>query len=273
MKISKFRIKNSLKYIKYLSAQPNAIKNILGLFLIFTNFSRFIILKKNGYKLRFYPTAIGLNYFNDNNSRNFDEEVLVKYLKEGDTFIDIGANIGALTCKAFSIIGIEGKVIAIEAHPKIFKYLDGNIKLNNFNNILRYQNAIGDFDGEIFFTDNNDDDQNSITKSSDGLRVEIRKLDNLLNNILNIDFLKIDIEGYELFALKGAEELLKRTKIIYLEIGEKTFNKFGYSCKEVFVFLEKLGFDYFKFDQNYNEIQIDINYISQKIENIICIKR
>ena len=59
------------------------------------------------------------------------ENFVWKYLKNNDTFVDIGANIGTVTLEASKKIGYNGKIFSFEPNSKTYKFLEGNIQYNN----------------------------------------------------------------------------------------------------------------------------------------------
>ena len=74
---------------------------------------------------------------------------IVKTLKKGDTFIDIGANNGYFSLMASILVGSTGKVYAFEPTPDSFKRLQTNVHVNKFKNIKLFECALGDKDGKI----------------------------------------------------------------------------------------------------------------------------
>jgi len=188
-----------------------------------------------------------------------DEKVLRQYLGPGDTFVDVGANIGALSLTASGIVGEAGRVFSVEAHPQTVDYLRGNIKLNNASNVAVIHAAAGDHVGVVNFSSGRSDDQNRVTDS--GIPVPLRTLDSLIPDT-PVRMLKIDVEGFELFALRGAERLLQRTDMIYFESWESHFNKYRYSTTDVLAFLAKHGF----------EVARPANYKSLKCENLLAVR-
>lgn len=150
----------------------------------------------------------------------FIEKSYEKYndIKAGDTVLDIGANIGMFTIKAAKIAGDAGKIIAFEPEPKNIKLLKENTK--NLKNVLIIPKAIGNISGKIellvhpssgahfIVSDLNPDPEDKI------IMVQIEKLDKIFEELdLDIvDFVKIDIEGWEMEALKGAVNSLKKIK-------------------------------------------------------------
>ena len=69
----------------------------------------------------------------------------------------------------------------------------------------------------------------------------------------SIDFIKIDVDGYELDVLLSGEEFLRNNKpIIFIEIAPYLYPEFGYSCLELIKFIQKLGYTFL--DENTKEV-------------------
>lgn len=134
-------------------------------------------------------------------------------ITSGDTCLDIGANIGYYTTLFANIVGKKGKVVAIEPDAENFTllsrncspYLDGNI-------ITIRQIALGATSGQASLYKSKDNHgmhrlYPSICCSTDSTEVSVIKGDDL--NIGTVDFIKIDIEGYEFSALSGLVNTIK----------------------------------------------------------------
>lgn len=138
--------------------------------------------------------------------------VIMAALKPGDTFVDVGANIGFFSLLAHRLVGPAGCVHAIEATPSTADLLDGNIALNKAGAIRVHRCAAGDRDGQVAMVvhDAGNIGSNHLSfDAGDGADVEIplRRLDDLLADE-NIRLIKLDIEGAEAMALRGAGTLL-----------------------------------------------------------------
>lgn len=138
------------------------------------------------------------------------------HLKEGDIVIDIGAHIGLFTVKAAKIVGNNGKVIAIEPEPENLEILKKNMELNNLKNVVVVNKGIwsskkhlkmlkGQYNRSHSFIDDHPE------KTSEELILQVDSLDNILMelDIKAVDFVKMDIEGSEIEALNGMEEIFK----------------------------------------------------------------
>jgi FkbM family methyltransferase len=167
-------------------------------------------------------------------------------LREGDRYVDAGANIGQLTLAAAMRVGAEGEVIAIEPHPNIFRYLTGNLDLNRCINVRTVQTALGDATGEVALTSRRSDDQNYVADRGDVL-VSVRRLDDIVA-LGPTRLLKLDVEGYELQVLRGAERVLQSTTIVYCELSAGNCRRYGYEPIEVEQLLAGAGFVFVRTD-------------------------
>jgi len=254
-----------------LRKQKHPFRFLLSRFLWYSRLCKFFIIEgPYGIKLHFYPTSLSASLWINPNTRNSDVHLVHNYLQKSDVFIDVGANIGELALIGAKKVGKSGQVIAIEPHPKIFKFLVNNIRLNKLENVKTYNLALGDKEGFFYFSDLKNDDENFITVKGP-IKIKVKKLDNLFNGD-KINLLKIDTEGYELFVLKGAINLLSKTELIYFEAYEKNFKRYHYSTMEVLKLLESYGFRIFRFEEENKLVRVSSTYFSKKCENLVAIK-
>lgn len=240
------------EYIKTAKNEDQLLKFFLSKILIRTKLSTFFKIKRQGYYLRFYPSAYSRVLWINNDYENPVLDFVHDYLREGDTVVDVGANIGLVTLESSLIVGQKGKIYSIEPHPKTYDFLKGNIGLNHLTNIETFNVALGNSSGNTLFSNERSDDQNSIINEGNGISVPIRRLEELINSS-NIALLKIDVEGYEKYVLLGAVKLLKVTECIYFEAMERAMKKYDYSFEDIYDILESDGFKLFRI-YNKNEI-------------------
>lgn len=247
----------------------------IGEALMFLRVSQFFSINRGDFKVRFYPTNISLRLWVSKlrglTIYKTDEDFLRSYLKPGDVVIDVGANIGFHTLISSVTIGKQGRVYSIEAHPKTYKALCGNIKFNGLTNVKTYHLAVGEKQGHIAFSDKRQDDRNSVISNSKGLKVEMNRLDDMGIDESLIALLKVDVEGYERFVFEGADRLLGNILCICYESAEDHFQEFGYSCVELNDMLRVRGFDLLRFADG-RLLRIGESYISRKAENIIAVR-
>ena len=123
-----------------------------------------------------------------------------------DFFIDIGSNVGSYTL----LSGIVKKctTVSFEPIPSTFKKLETNVRLNSENkNITLYNNGIGDKNGYLYFTNNLNTTNKVVGEKTDNC-ISV-KVDTLDSYNFNPSVIKIDVEGYEQFVLKGGGENIK----------------------------------------------------------------
>jgi FkbM family methyltransferase len=199
---------------------------------------------------------------------------LLRYLRDDDLFLDIGANIGVYTLLAASKIK-QANIYSIEALPKNYARLEQNIKLNNFEEIKSFLLAVSNRTGKIELNLAEGDSMPYITSkaSEKTISVNTQTLDSLLinRNINNFTLAKIDIEGAEILALEGAVSLLKqqRPRVWIMEINN-TINNFGHSKQTIVDFLDKYGYKLYHYDATNNQLScIDVD--RQRDNNVLVI--
>lgn len=142
-----------------------------------------------------------------------DLEILRHLLKPGQVFLDCGANIGIWSLVAASIVENAGKVYAFEPNPKTFQRFSENIALGQLTrNIQSFCLAVGNENTTLPFKCN---DQHNISQivdesaSDQVISVPIVTIDSVLKET-SVHGMKIDVEGFELEALKGSEAIIRR---------------------------------------------------------------
>jgi FkbM family methyltransferase len=138
-------------------------------------------------------------------------------LKSGDVVVDAGARIGTFAVKASAAVGDRGRVIAIEPEPKNFSCLKKNIEANQLLNVIPVQKMLWSEARPLdLYLSANDCSHSSLCdafygSTGESIRVDAETLDGILDTcgIESVDFIKMDIEGSEVAALKGMRRTLK----------------------------------------------------------------
>ncbi len=163
---------------------------------------------------------------------NHEDDIIEHFTpKQGDIVVDIGAHMGRYTIISSKRVGTNGKVIAIEAHPGNFEMLNRNIKLNQLTNVIPLNYAVYSKETKIKLYLPEEDSgytiYNTIMSNRAGtedkfVEVNANTLDCLLqlNQIREeeVNWVKIDVEGAEFEVLKGATNVLSKSKDIALLI-------------------------------------------------------
>jgi FkbM family methyltransferase len=217
---------------------------------------------------------------------SFDPEetfVLEKFLKNGMTFIDVGANVGYFSLIAARLVGEDGKVFAFEPDEDNFRLLERNIQENGYKNIKVFMKAISDEVGTArFYLDSENLCAHSLNKkeNSNFVEVETTILDELLKNE-KVDVIKIDVEGAEQSVFDGMKDIIaKNNKLaVITEFYPKAIRNFGNSPKEYLKSFIDAGFKLYRVKGkefiNINESQIDSlsrGEGMEKLINIVCLK-
>jgi FkbM family methyltransferase len=201
-----------------------------------------------------------------------DSMFLIDHLQENDLFIDIGANVGHFSLIAAGIC--KSNVIAIEPIPSTFSRLKKNVDLNNLSKRIQIHNiGIGEENSYLNFTSNRDVMNGvALGHETDIISIKVVTLDEVLK-AQSPTFLKIDVEGYEYFVLKGASNVLSNQslKFIIVELNFST-SKFGHTNQEIVELL--LSYDFFpiEYEVEQKKVKLLSNYSTNKFNTIFIRK-
>ncbi len=170
------------------------------------------------------------------------------FLRKGDLFVDIGANVGSFTLLASAEIG--AKTIAAEPLPATFLHLVQNVKLNDIESLVEAHNiGLGSQTGVLKFTQSLDT-INHVARAGDTgtVDVPVDTLDNLLRGKDPI-LLKIDVEGFETEVVRGASATLQNPSVqaVIIELNGLG-SQYGYDESEVHAQLLNFGFASYAYD-------------------------
>lgn len=198
-----------------------------------------------------------------------DTQMVIKDLvKEGDTFIDVGANIGMITLLASKQVGESGRVFAFEPNPGAYRKLKDSIELNYIVNVDAIQaglsdtestgilSVVGTHDGvgslatpEARYEESVTQRHEIVTKIGDRMLQNLSPQKNL--------FIKIDVEGYEVKVLKGlAETIGKYRPEILTEIEPAHLERAGSNAAELIDLM--IGYGYAPY--NISVVRAPIRY-------------
>lgn len=258
----------AIRLLKRLRAEPAPIRMVASRVLWHTPLARAITIQRPGYRIRFHPSAVSAETWHLPKLISAEERFVARTLKSGDTYVDVGANVGLLALRAASIVGPTGRVIAIEAHPATFSYLQDNIRLNGFG-ITAIHAAAGDANGVIRFSSGRSDDQNHVViDSEEGIDVAVKRLDEMVPPG-PITLLKVDVEGFELPVFLGAPAVLSRTRTIMFESWDQHVVRYDYRVADILKLLRDAGFRITRLHEDH-ELPIAGEHTSVHCENLIA---
>lgn len=177
-----------------------------------------------------------------------DMAFLLHFLREEDTFVDIGANIGSYTVLASG--HIRANTVSFEPAPSTFHHLENNIRINNImDKVTAFNIALGSKKGSANFTSSLDTVNHIAGKNetNETIKVPVDLLDNILNK-KKPALIKMDVEGFENEVIMGALETLKQNelKAIIIELNGSGA-RYGYDENIIHQTLTNLGFKPFQY--------------------------
>ena len=177
--------------------------------------------------------------------------VLRRFLNEGDIFFDVGANIGSISCVASHFVGENGYVYAFEPHPETYKILEHNIFINKQKNVSALNVALGAEISTAWIYDKPNigrgaasliRPENASEKSR--RQVYVTTIDTLIETkqLPVPAVIKIDVEGFELQVLRGAEKLLRSAQAPMLCVEYSTLlSQCGGDTREIYTFIKSVN--------------------------------
>ena len=213
-----------------------------------------------------------------------ERRFLHAFLKPGDVFVDVGANIGLFSLIAARRLAGSGKVYAFEPAQVTFRRLQENVELNDFSNVQCFQSALSDESGEFPFYTSEDgfDAWNSFSPPIAGESfsrefIQSVKWDQFarLHQLGGkVTMMKIDVEGWESRVLEGARESFSRedAPLLQVEFTEEASASAGFSCDRLYHLLEELGYRMFVYDPEKRDLAPDPLRPSYPYLNLIATK-
>lgn len=175
--------------------------------------------------------------------------LLPRFVSPGDTVIDIGGNHGLYTYHLSRLVGASGCVHSFEPLPPNLRILNHTVKSLGLHNVIIHPTACGEEQATATFCvplDHGVPQLGWAHQGSNGVNFEctVVGLDGIIDT--KVSFIKCDIEGAELFALRGAEQILRLYRpVLLIEAGNQTL-RFGYAQQAVFDYAGELGYRFFK---------------------------
>lgn len=185
-----------------------------------------------------------------------DMGFLLHFLRPGDLFLDIGANVGSYTVLASAEAGAH--TIAAEPIPSTYKNLHQNILINEIQDKVKaYNIGIGSCKGKLHFTRLLDTINHVATQAGENtIEVAVNTLDEILAEEQAPALLKIDVEGFETEVIRGAEKTLQKAglKAIIIELNGSG-KRYGYDDAEIHKILLSAGFVPFSYNPQARQLK------------------
>jgi len=171
---------------------------------------------------------------------------IARLAKNGGVLIDVGANIGYFTM-IWLALNPCNRAYAFEPSRRNFSMLRENLlsvrspeRAELFNCALGAESGLSNF----HLGPPDQTGWGGLSKSQSAVKVQVRRLDEVIPAGINVDVLKIDTEGADSWVIKGAERLLreKSIKSVYFEINQARMSSLGIKDGEAQDFLEALDY-------------------------------
>jgi len=194
-----------------------------------------VIVTVNGYKMLVIPDDPGisseLRIFNVHEP--ITTQITIQELKKDMTCLDIGSNIGYYTFMESKAVGNNGLVIAIEPSPKNFQQMKKSLELEKTSNVDTNNFAVGEQNGECNFLIHKRSNlckiipnEAPLPKFGNVVKIPLKKIDSFIEEkkLNRLDFIRMDIEGYEINLFEGLWSTLKFFKpMIQMEFHDSLF--------------------------------------------------
>jgi len=178
----------------------------------------------------------------------FSTRIVENILKTNMVVFDIGANIGYYTLLCASLVGPTGKVYAFEPMSPAMDKIEENYRINGLKNVILEKKVLAEITKlkqPVCF--NYSWPIVGEAKKPGIEYVDFISLDDYVstNNIYRIDFVKLDVDGYEYKIISGGENAIRRFKpLILIELGKYTLKRFGDSLEALIDLLHSFGYSF-----------------------------
>jgi FkbM family methyltransferase len=204
-----------------------------------------------------------------------------RFLQPGMTVLDLGAHNGLYSLLASRCVGTRGNVIAFEPSPRERRALRLHLILNRCRNVIVQSDALGSesVQANLFVVEGSQTGCNSlrspeVSSGTFTVRVRVTRLDDWLGKqkIDRVDFIKLDVEGAELDALKGAAQLLERRPrpVILAEVADVRTLPWGYRAREIIQHLREREYRWFSLLQDASIEELEIQPMRLEGNFVAC---
>ena len=242
--------------------KPKGLERLVRKFTPSERFSRqdYLSLHLDGFAVKVRPAShVGWHLFCFGNYETSLRTLMREHVTEGAICLEIGANIGWHTLLLSRLVGSTGAVHAFEPNPSVLVDLRNHLKVNRATNVTLWPMALSDRTGVARF---NAPDAGSLgagdghlTSGERGdaapgeIEVKMDTVDHLFPNLERLDFIKIDVEGWEPAVWKGALETIRRhLPVICLEQLSEHLERAGFQTRDATAPLLGLGYQLFAYD-------------------------
>jgi FkbM family methyltransferase len=209
-------------------------------------------------------------------------------IKPGDTVWDIGTERGWFTLLMASIVGEHGRVDSFEAFPPTVEKLEANVNINHFRWVHVNGRAVSNTNSSMWFVPPSNEVTHNVSFLEDCngvgylansfqpgcIEVKTICLDDYYEKegIKKLSLIKIDIEGAEVAALKGAKKLIEKDKpVLAIEFNRQTALRANSSIEELCEMIRDYGYEMYLFHEKFTPFDITAyKGVQDVVVNVYC---
>ena len=234
-----------------------------------------VVKRKSSGEIEFYKTALGDVYLPTSAPHDsivyqmrrglvFEPEIVEtgkRFIRPGTAVLDVGSNFGQMAMLFSREVGPTGCVYAFEAQRQVYDILCKNLDANELTNIKAIFGAVFDEADRVFHFPEPDfkrfaafGSYNLPLREKTGPEVKSVRIDDL-DISEPISFMKVDVQGCDLFAMRGAVETIKKNKMpILFEFEQRFQDEYGTTFQDYVDFTDLIGY-------RFQETILDINFL------------
>jgi FkbM family methyltransferase len=197
-----------------------------------------------------------------------EQAFVLLYLRAEDTFFDCGAHVGIFSCIAAKSLQGSGRIVGFEPNPVCFDLYKHNLSQLGFSNFNAIEAGLSDQEGQASLTLGKEGlaafstfatgEQLGDRMSLDTISVKSHTLDSLVVDLKveQVDLAKLDVEGWELQVLNGAEQSIRAGKfpLWMIEFTEENAVASGSTTQKLRAALEAFGYTVCYFDATHFQL-------------------
>lgn len=207
-----------------------------------------------------------------------------RFLKAGDTFFDVGSNVGLFSLIAAPRVGPVGHVHAFEPAAKTFERLSENVGLNALDNVTCHRVAASSESATLEMSSYTEghDAWSTLARPVEGWTHQVEKVTAIMlddfvkeHGLLGaVHLVKVDVEGWEVHTLQGAYQMLTRqdAPVLLIEFTDENALAAGTTCQELYQTVEQLGYELYLYNPSTHTLTPDPIRDAYPYLNLIAVK-
>lgn len=186
------------------------------------------------------------------------ELALTALIERGETFVDVGGNVGMTMLMGAACVGPQGIVHVFEPNPEMASRIRGAVNLNGLANVTVHPIGLSDAQEDLLLTTVSQSSGwatfGEVAKRDSALTygtipAKVMRADDVLGNLAGVVTMKIDVEGFEYRVLKGMERLIQGLRpAIITEVDHRLLAAAGSSARELFALMAAHGYRGYEMD-------------------------